>query len=51
VAQLSAWYAQGKVKPHVSATFPLARAAEGIALMAARQVVGKVVIQGAESIA
>jgi NADPH2:quinone reductase len=51
VAQLSAWYAEGKVTPHVSATFPLARAAEGIALMAARQVVGKVVIQGAESIA
>jgi NADPH:quinone reductase len=51
VAQLSAWYAEGKVKPHVSATFPLGRAAEGIALMAARQVVGKVVIQGAESIA
>jgi NADPH2:quinone reductase len=51
VAQLSAWYAEGKLKPHVSATFPLTRAAEGIALMAARQVVGKVVIQGAESIA
>jgi NADPH2:quinone reductase len=51
VAQLTAWYAEGKLKPHVSATFPLARAAEGIAMMAARQVVGKVVIQGADSIA
>ena len=44
VRQLSAWYAEGRVKPRVSETFPLARAAEALALMAARQVKGKVVI-------
>jgi NADPH2:quinone reductase len=44
VAQLAAWHAQGKIRPHVSATFPLERAAEAFNLMAARQVVGKVVI-------
>ena len=44
VRELSAWYAEGRVKPRVSETFPLARAAEALALMAARQVKGKVVI-------
>ena len=44
VRELSAWYAEERLKPHVSETFPLARAAEALALMAARQVKGKVVI-------
>lgn len=44
VRELSAWYAEGRLKPHISATFPLARAAEALALMAARQVKGKVVV-------
>ena len=44
VAQLSTWYAQGKLRPHISARFPLARAAEAIKLMAERRVVGKVVL-------
>ena len=44
VRELSTWYADGRVKPRVSETFPLARAAEALALMAARQVKGKVVI-------
>jgi NADPH2:quinone reductase len=44
VRELSAWYAAGRLKPHVTETFPLARAAEALALMAARQVKGKVVI-------
>lgn len=44
VRQLGAWFAEGKLKPHVSATFPLARAPEAIKLMAQRQVVGKVVV-------
>ena len=44
VRELSAWYAEERLKPHVSETFPLARAADALALMAARQVKGKVVI-------
>lgn len=44
VRELGAWFAQGKLRPHVSATFPLARAAEALQLMADRQVKGKVVI-------
>ncbi len=42
--QLGAWFREGRLKPHVSATFPLARAAEALKLMAARKVKGKVVL-------
>jgi len=42
--QLGAWYAAGRLKPHVSAVFPLARAADALKLMAARKVTGKVVL-------
>ncbi|MGH8705156.1 MAG: NADPH:quinone oxidoreductase family protein [Burkholderiales bacterium] len=42
--QLGAWFREGKLKPHVSATFPLAQAAEALKLMAARKVKGKVVL-------
>ena len=44
IAQLGTWYAAGKLRPHVSATFPLERAAEALNLMAFRRVIGKVVI-------
>ena len=44
VAQLGKWFAAGQLKPHVTATFPLDRAADAIALMGARRVVGKVVV-------
>jgi NADPH2:quinone reductase len=44
VAQLSKWYGEGRLKPHVSQTFPLEKAAEALKLMAARQVKGKVVL-------
>jgi NADPH2:quinone reductase len=44
VRQLGEWYAQGKLKPHVSATFPLARTADAIRLVAQRQSIGKIVI-------
>ncbi len=44
VRELAGWFAQGKLKPHVSASYPLARAPEALALMAARKVKGKVVI-------
>jgi len=42
--QLARWYADGKLKPHVSATFPLERAAEALTLMANRRVMGKIVL-------
>ena len=46
VRQLAAWYAEGKLRPHVSATLPLERAAEALTLMASRRVKGKVVLLG-----
>jgi len=42
--QLGRWYADGKLKPYVSRTFPLERAAEALTLMAERKVAGKVVL-------
>jgi NADPH2:quinone reductase len=44
VRQLAAWHREGKLRPHVSQTLPLARAAEALKLMAARQVKGKLVL-------
>ena len=42
--QLGEWYRAGSLKPHVSATFTLERAADALELMAARKVKGKVVL-------
>lgn len=42
--ELFALYAQGKVKPRISARFPLERAAEALALLEDRKVLGKVVV-------
>jgi len=42
--QLTQWYREGKLRPHVSATFPLEKAAEAMNLLASRQAKGKVVI-------
>ena len=44
IHQLGRWFAEGRLRPHVSATFPLERAADALRLMAARQVKGKVVL-------
>jgi NADPH2:quinone reductase len=44
VKQLGEWWAAGRIRPHISATFPLERGADAIRLMAARQAVGKVVV-------
>lgn len=44
IAQIGAWHRAGKLKPHVSATFPLERAAEAMQMMVNRQVKGKVVV-------
>ena len=42
--QLGQWYREGKLKPHVSQTFPLERAADALTQMAERKVTGKVVL-------
>jgi NADPH2:quinone reductase len=41
---LLSWYAEGRIRPHVGATLPLDRAGEGLELLRARKVTGKVVI-------
>jgi NADPH2:quinone reductase len=42
--QLAAWYAEGRIRPHISARFRLDRAAEALRLMADRKVTGKVIV-------
>jgi NADPH2:quinone reductase len=44
VKELMELYAAGKIKPHVSETFPLARAGEAIAHLGSRKALGKVVV-------
>jgi NADPH2:quinone reductase len=43
-AQLTRWFEEGKLRPHVSETMPLARVADALNKMAARQVSGKIVL-------
>lgn len=43
--QLARWYREGKLKPHVSATFPLEKAADAMNLLASRKAKGKVVVK------
>jgi NADPH2:quinone reductase len=42
--QLARWFQEGKLKPHISDTLPLQRAAEALNRMASRQVKGKLVL-------
>ena len=44
VRQLARWYGEGRLRPHVSQTLPLERAAEAIQLLASRKAKGKVVL-------
>jgi NADPH2:quinone reductase len=44
MARLGGWYADGRLKPHISASFPLERAADALIMMAQRKVTGKVVL-------
>jgi NADPH:quinone reductase len=44
IQTLLALYEAGKIKPHVSAKFPLARGGEAIELLASRKAMGKVVV-------
>jgi len=44
-AQLLAWEAQGKLRTHVHAVYPLAEAAEALKAIARREVKGKVILR------
>jgi len=44
VAQLGRWYREGKLRPHISQTLPLEKAAEAITLLASRKAKGKIVL-------
>jgi NADPH:quinone reductase len=43
-AELLDWYQNGKLRPHICARFPLAKAGEAIAQLAARRAMGKIVV-------
>ena len=45
VHQLGSWFHEGRLRPHVSRTFPLEQAGEALKLLAARQVKGKIVLK------
>jgi len=42
--QLARWYREGRLRPHVSARYPLEKAAEAMNLLASRKAKGKVVV-------
>ncbi|HYC05421.1 MAG TPA: NADPH:quinone oxidoreductase family protein [Azospirillaceae bacterium] len=44
LTQLLGWYAEGALKPHVSETFPLERAADALNALSGRKSTGKVVV-------
>jgi len=43
-AELARWWAEGKLKPHVSQVFPLAQAPRALAMLESRQSTGRLVI-------
>jgi NADPH2:quinone reductase len=45
VKQLADWHRTGRIAPHISATLPLSRGAEALAMVADRKVIGKVVVR------
>jgi NADPH:quinone reductase len=42
--ELFGWFADGKIRPHVSATYPLERAADALTDLLARKALGKIVL-------
>ena len=44
VRELVGWWQEGKLRPHVSSTYPLDRAGEAIRELADRRAKGKVVV-------
>lgn len=51
VAELLAWYEAGKLRPHISETYPLERFQEGLGRVMSRQARGKVVLTTGRSAA
>lgn len=49
VAELMTWWQEGKLRPHVSSTYPLERAAEAIRELADRKAKGKIVVTMSET--
>ncbi|AXS42271.1 NADPH:quinone oxidoreductase family protein [Breoghania sp. L-A4] len=45
VAQLLAWAAEGKLKPHIHAVYPLVQTAEALEELAQRRALGKVIVK------
>ncbi|MGE5794420.1 MAG: zinc-binding dehydrogenase, partial [Bacteroidota bacterium] len=45
MAELLGWLAAGKLKPHLSGRYPLARAGEALVALAGRKVAGKLVVE------
>jgi NADPH2:quinone reductase len=45
MAELLGWLEAGKLKPHLSGRYPLARAAEALVALASRKVAGKLVVE------
>jgi NADPH2:quinone reductase len=45
VSQLMAWFAEGKLRPHIGARFPLARTQDALALVMGRGAQGKIVVE------
>jgi NADPH2:quinone reductase len=43
-AEIWKWFAEGKIKPHISGKYPLAKAADALNALAGRKVAGKVVL-------
>ena len=41
---LASWYAEGRLKPHVSQVFPLAQVPEALGVLDSRQATGRLVI-------
>ena len=44
VVELGRWFQEGKIRPHISATYPLERAANALNALSQRKVIGKVVL-------
>ena len=45
IAQLFRWWAEGKIAPRISATYPLERGGDAIAALRDRQAIGKLVVE------
>ncbi|HMB59534.1 MAG TPA: zinc-binding dehydrogenase, partial [Xanthomonadales bacterium] len=44
IQQMFDWYLQGKLRPHISAEFPLEQAAQALGLLANRKAAGRIVL-------